>query len=64
MGCSGCGKRRAHRSSKDLKERAKYMNDRQLRARLEVYKREHCKECEKKEKCTYEVYVACKGTNN
>ncbi len=63
MGCSGCGKRRTQRSAKDLMARAKYMNDRQLKARLEVYKRENCRNCEKKDKCDYEVYVACKGAN-
>jgi hypothetical protein len=59
MGCKGCGKRRAAKSSKNIMEQYKYMNDRQLKARLEVYKKRHCADCDKKDKCNYEMYVAC-----
>ena len=63
MGCSGCGKRNARKAAKskiDIMTEYKYLNDRQLKARLEVYKKQHCQGCNKKEKCDYERYVSCK----
>jgi len=60
MGCSGCGKRRAARTSGNIMEQYKYLNDRQLKARLEIFKKRNCQKCEKKERCDYEMYVACK----
>jgi len=60
MGCSGCGKKNAARSNSNIMEQHKYLNDRQLRARLEVYKRQYCQNCEKKATCDYENYVKCK----
>lgn len=41
-------------------EQYKYLNNRQLKARLEVYKKRYCKECENKSVCDYEMYVKCK----
>jgi len=63
MGCTSCGKRRAtqaNRSKVDIMNQHKYLNDRQLKARLEVYKKRYCQGCKKKEKCNYEMYVKCK----
>lgn len=59
MACSGCGKRRAARKSNNIMEQHKYLNDRQLKARLEIYKKQNCKNCDKKGKCDYEMYIAC-----
>jgi hypothetical protein len=59
MGCSGCGKRNAARNSSNIMEQYKYLNDRQIKARLEIFKRQHCKDCEKKSSCDYGTYVAC-----
>jgi hypothetical protein len=57
MGCSGCGKKGY---SGNIMEQHKYMTDRQIKARLEVYKKRYCMECEKREKCNYQMYVECK----
>jgi len=59
MGCSGCGKRRPKKSNKNIMEEYKYLNDRQLKARLEIYKKQNCQKCERKESCNYETYVNC-----
>jgi hypothetical protein len=65
MACGGCVKRkqaagRAIKSAEDLKGGYKYLTDRQLRARLEVYKRNNCKECPERYKCDYPMFVDCK----
>jgi len=63
MGCRSCGKRRAsqaNQSKVDIMSQHKYLNDRQLKARLEVYKKRYCQGCKRKEKCGYEMYVRCK----
>lgn len=65
MGCSGCRKRNARKadqSKRDIMTEYKYLNDRQLKARLEVYKKRYCKGCKDIEKCNYEQYVKCQKT--
>jgi len=42
----------------------KYLTDRQIKARLETYKRRYCNECKTRYDCTYETYVTCKGIKN
>jgi len=37
-----------------------YLTNRQIRARLEVYKKRYCKDCDKRYKCDYKMYVECK----
>ena len=37
----------------------KYLQPHQVRARLEAYKRIHCKNCEKKFECDYQMYEQC-----
>ena len=67
-GCGGCSKRRAARDaarkakheSYDVMGGYKNLPDRQIKARLEVYKKIHCKGCGKRYKCNYEMYLACK----
>lgn len=67
MACGGCGKRRAakkvKRITEDLKGGYKYLTDRQLRARLEVYKKHNCTDCSKRYKCDYGMFVECKKYN-
>ena len=64
MACGGCQKRRAASSgpptANNLMGGYKYLTDRQLRARLEVYKKNNCKSCEKRYQCDYGSFVACK----
>lgn len=71
MGCSGCGKKRATRARQTaVKEAAKkvgdevmggykYLNDAQIKARLEVYKKRYCSDCDDRYECTYETYTKC-----
>lgn len=60
MGCSGCGKRHRKPNSTDVMGGYKYLTDRQIKARLEVYKKKYCKSCDKRYKCDYQNYVKCK----
>jgi hypothetical protein len=64
MACGGCARRRAVRTgpptANNLMGGYKYLTDRQLRARLEVYKKNNCKTCDKRYECDYAVFVACK----
>jgi hypothetical protein len=66
MGC-GCGGRQApvvsDNPNDDLMGNYKYLTDRQIRARLEVYKKRFCKDCERRYQCDYPTYVACKKSN-
>lgn len=67
MACGGCSKRRAARDAarksnveRDLMGGYANLTDRQIKARLEAYKRRYCKECSKRYECDYVSYVACK----
>lgn len=65
MACGGCTKKRHAinrpiNNVEDLKGGYKYLTDRQLRARLEVYKRNNCKDCPERYKCDYPMFVGCK----
>lgn len=72
MPCGGCSKRRAQRvASRKVKEEKDLMGgyanltDRQIKARLEVYKRRYCASCQKRHECEYENYLECiKSKNN
>lgn len=66
MACSGCGKRRAVRAAKKIAKNGdevmggfKYLNDRQIKARLEVYKKKYCSDCDDRYECAYETYTKC-----
>lgn len=65
MGCCGgsrAGKTRRppnRQKSYDVMGGYKYLQAHQIRARLEVYKRIHCKQCERRYECDYEVYKEC-----
>jgi hypothetical protein len=67
MACGGCAKRRAQRSAirkakeeQDLMGGYANLTDKQIRARLENYKRKYCTKCEKRYECDYQNYVKCK----
>ncbi len=62
MGC-GCGKnkRKLVRDPGDILGGYKYLKPNQIKARLEVFKKNYCKDCEKRYKCDYTVYLSCKG---
>jgi hypothetical protein len=40
----------------------KYLKPQQVKARLEVFKRNNCKDCDKRYQCDYNMYLGCKGT--
>lgn len=64
MACRGCGRRQAAKSApitkQDIMGGYKYLTDRQIKARLEVYKKRYCSDCDKRYECNYEIYVNCK----
>lgn len=39
----------------------KYLKPNQIKARLEVFKKNNCKDCDNRYKCDYAKYVECKG---
>lgn len=64
MGCGACKKRAEARSARnvapgDLFGGYKYLNDRQIKARLEVYKLRFCKNCVTLVTCDYANYLNC-----
>ena len=67
MACGGCAKRRAARSAArrsredtDLTGGYANLTDRQIKARLEVYKRRYCSDCTKRYECDYKNYLECR----
>lgn len=63
MACGGCGKKRVSQQAIDadpVMGGYKYLNDRQIKARLEVYKKKYCKDCDKRYSCDYPMYLECK----
>ena len=64
MACGGCARRRAAKNgpltTENLMGGYKYLTDRQIRARLEVYKKNNCPNCEKRYSCDYSNFVNCK----
>jgi N-acetylneuraminic acid mutarotase len=66
MACGGCGKKQQNRISRNTDGSVDVfggygkLNNNQIKARLEVYKRKYCVNCEKRYKCDYEMYVKCK----
>lgn len=66
MACGGCARRRAVRTAKPGTAEAlmggyKYQTARQLRARLEIYKKNNCKSCDKRYQCDYGMFASCKN---
>ena len=68
MPCGGCTKRRvAKEQSKegyDVMGGYKDLPDRQIKARLEVYKKRYCRQCEKRYKCDFVMYSNCNKNNS
>lgn len=65
MACGGCrSKRKALKNKYDVMGGYKYLSDRQIKARLEAYKKRYCSDCELRYKCNYELYVNCKKKDN
>ena len=67
MACGGCAKRRAAAQAarkaneeRDLMGGYANLNDRQIKVRLENYKRKYCTTCDRRYDCDYANYVACR----
>jgi hypothetical protein len=61
MACSRCSKKKRERDMVvyDVLGGKDYLPDRQIRARLEVFKKRHCKVCSVRYECNYESYLKC-----
>lgn len=70
MACGGCGKKRTLDSNTENLAAAIvfgnniYLTDRQLKARLENYKRNYCKDCAERYECDLTRFVLCKDIKN
>lgn len=67
MSCGSCARKRIERDNvrKNIDEVMggyKYLTDRQLKARMEMYKKKYCSDCKDKTICNYEMYKRCKGS--
>jgi len=64
MACRGCGKSKRVDPKTVKKNEVMggygHLTDRQIRARLEVYKKKYCKNCDKRYECDYSSYISCK----
>lgn len=64
MGCGGCGNKKVYKEEDfNVKGNYKYLNPRQLEARLDKFKRRFCTGCQTRYDCTYENYLKCKQIN-
>jgi hypothetical protein len=65
MACGSCGKKRRSISrdtvEKDLMGGYKYLTDRQIKARLEAFKKRFCANCSSRYECDYTMYLKCKN---
>lgn len=66
MACGGCSKRRAARTATprggnvyDVLGGYKNLPNRQLKARLEHFKKLYCKDCDLRYQCDYAMYKNC-----
>jgi len=71
MPCGGCAKRRAVRSAarqitktddpaRDLMGGYANLTDKQIKARLEVYKKRFCANCKERYTCDFVRYMECR----
>jgi len=67
MACGGCTRRKTDylaarhaKDSRDLMGGYANLTDRQIKSRLENYKRRYCPDCVKRYDCDYSSYLECK----
>jgi len=64
MACGGCSKRQRTKhgpiTKEDLMGGYGNLNDRQIRSRLEVYKKNNCPNCPQRYQCDYGHFINCK----
>lgn len=61
MACGACSKRRDEKDKKkfDVMGGYKYLPERQLKARLETFKKHFCSNCDNRYTCDFEMYSNC-----
>lgn len=61
MACGSCSKRKSRSNRKDYEVMGgyKYLPDRQLKARLETFKKINCKNCDLRYDCDFTMYSNC-----
>lgn len=64
MACGSCGKNKSRSIDKGTYDLTggldiKSLNDRQIRARLEAFKRRFCNDCDLRYSCDYKMYIKC-----
>lgn len=67
MACGACSKKSSTRSSEPVYDltggvNINSLNTQQVRARLEVFKRKFCRDCNSRYDCDYSRYLICKIT--
>lgn len=58
MACCGKG-RKTRKTTSGVMGNYKYLNDVQIKKRLEVFKRLYCGKCDHRQTCDYAMYEAC-----
>ena len=63
MACGACSKRRSVSNTKgmvyDVMGGYKFLADKQIKARLEVFKKRHCSDCDTRYDCDFLMYTNC-----
>jgi hypothetical protein len=63
MACGGCA-RTSSKTGNNYEEGVvgnfKYLNNKQIKARLESYKRKYCRECVNRYECDFKMYINCR----
>jgi hypothetical protein len=58
MGCN-CGRKRSAPLALNILDGYANLKPHQIKSRLEVFKKNYCKNCEKRYKCDYNSYQKC-----
>lgn len=61
MGCN-CGRKKKPAKNSDTKyllSNYEYLKPHQVKARLEVFKKTYCRNCKKRYKCDFDMYLNC-----
>ena len=61
MGCSACSRKKkgANKAVYDVMGGFKHLPNNQIKARLEIFKKRHCKNCDYRYKCDFVMYNNC-----
>lgn len=61
MACGGCTRRKPQNKNGryDVMGGHKFLTDRMIKARLEVFKKRYCSDCVSRYQCDYNMYFNC-----